>query len=311
MVSLNTLVTAIAGGMLAAALTGCANHLPAETVNSMDIDRESVRRDYVVQTQGGEPGFIDQPSPRFRVTDHESFRVTTYSVNKTLAVYTPYQPLRELYEFPVGIVMTAGGVVLSVVDVVPFFGMLPDVMTKDLLANGVAGINPLMNMESHARREKKALGIPEREKIDQKLEKSELPLRQFTLTATVGTGAAPLETDENGRLSVDLLSLVDSNTAPAMLTLSAANADGEQVRHEFPLTRQLSVRLQQARQLMGKYEQIDGDKLELPKAIEDLNTLSRWGFEHHARRLEQRIRTQLDDERRLSFDRQLVQTLAG
>lgn len=75
--------------MLLAVLTGCANHLPAETVNAMDIDRESVRQDYVFQVQGAGQKFIDQPFPHFSVTEHESFRVTTYSVNKTLEVYTP------------------------------------------------------------------------------------------------------------------------------------------------------------------------------------------------------------------------------
>ncbi|GHA13242.1 hypothetical protein UN63_14575 [Oceanisphaera arctica] len=297
--------------MLLAVLTGCANHLPAETVNSMDIDRESVRQDYVFQAQGVNQIFIDQPSPSFSVTDHESFRVTTYSVNKTLEVYTPYQPLRELYEFPSGILMTTGGVVFSIVDVVPFFGMLPDVMTKDLLANGVTGINPFMNMESHARSEKKVLGIPEREVIDQKVEKSESPLRQFKLTAALDASIASLETDERGLLSVDLLSLMDGNTAPRMLTLSAANASGEQVNHEFPLTRQLSVRLMQAKNLIDKYQQIDGDKLKLPEAIEDLSTLSRWGFEHNVRSLEQQIREKLDNERRIAFDSQLIQALAG
>lgn len=305
------LVKATSGGMLLAALTGCANHLPAETVNSMDIDRESVRQDYVFQVQGASQRFIDQPSPSFSVTDHESFNVTTYSVNKTLEVYTPYQPLRELYEFPGGIIMTAGGIVFSIVDVVPFFGMLPDVMTKDLLANGVAGINPFMNMESHARSEKKVLGIPEREVIDQKVEKSESPLRQFKLTAAVDANIDSLKTDERGLLSVDLLSLMAGNTAPSMLTLSAANTSGEQVNHEFPLTRRLSVRLMQAKHLIEKYEQIDGDKLELPEAIEDLNTLSRWGFENAVRALEQQIRKQLDNERRIAFDRQLIQALAG
>ncbi|MBM7456267.1 hypothetical protein HNR62_002153 [Oceanisphaera litoralis] len=226
-------------------------------------------------------------------------------------MYTPYQPLRELYELPGGIIMTAGGVVFSIVDVVPFFGMLPDVMTKDLLANGVAGINPFMNIESHARSEKQILGIPEREVIDQKIEKSESPLRQFKLTAALDASIASLETDERGLLPVDLLSLMDGNTAPSMLRLSAANASGEQVNHEFVLTRQLSVRLLRAKQLIDKYEQIDGDKLALPEAIADLNTLSRWGFEHAVRALEQQIRTQLDHERRIVFERQLAQSLAG
>ncbi|WP_298721816.1 hypothetical protein [uncultured Oceanisphaera sp.] len=309
--SSHTLVKTAAAGMLLAGLTGCANHLPAETVNSMDIDRESLRQDYSFQVQGVNQRFIDQPSPGFSVIEQESFNVTTYSVNKTLDVYTPYQPLRELYEFPGGIIMTAGGIVLSIADVLPFFGMLPDVMTKDLLANGVAGINPFMNIESQARSEKKVLGTPEREVIDQKIEKIESPLRQFNLTAALDANIASLETDENGLLLVDLLSLMDGDTAPGMLTLSAANASGEQVSHEFPLTRKLSVRLLQAKQLMAKYQQIDGDKLELPKAVEDLNTLSRWGFEHKVRRLEQQIREKLDSQQRRDFDQQLAQALAG
>lgn len=309
--SSHTLVKTAAAGMLLAALTGCANHLPAETVNSMDIDRESVRQDYALQVQGLNQRFIDQPSPSFSVIDHESFQVTTYSVNKTLDVYTPYQPLRELYEFPGGIIMTAGGIILSIADVLPFFGMLPDVMTKDLLANGVAGVNPFMNIESQARSEKKVLGTPEREVIDQKVEKSESPLRQFNLTAALDANITALETDERGLLSVDLLSLVDGNTAPGMLILTATNASGEQVSHEFPLTRQLSVRLLQAKQLLDKYQHIDDNTLNLPEAVNDLNTLSRWGFEHNVRSLEQHIRQQLDGEQRRDFDHQLAQALAG
>ena len=300
-----------AAGMLLAALTGCANHLPVETVNSMDIDREALRQDRIIQPQDINQSFIDQPAPLFNASVQESFQVTTYSVNKTLEVYTPYQPLRELYEFPAGIIMTSGGIVLSIVDVVPFFGMLPDAITTDLLANGVAGINPFMNIESHARSEKKVLGTPDREVIDQKTEQGNSPLRQLPMTATLGSQFASLMTDDRGQLTVDLVSLVDDTTTPAMLTLKTPDASGEQVSHEFPLTRQLSVRLMQAKRLIDKYQQIDAGKLKLPEAIEDLNTLSRWGFEDNVRDLEQRIREQLDHERRTSFDRQLIQTLAG
>lgn len=309
--SSHTLVKTAAAGMLLATLSGCANHLPTETVNALDIDRESLRQDRVIQTKGSNQSFIDQPVPVFNASAHESFQVTTYSVNKTLEVYTPYQPLRELYELPGGIVMTAGGIVLSIADVLPFFGMLPDAITTDLLADGVAGINPFMNIESQARSEKKELGIPEREVIDQKIEQSNAPLRQLALTAAVDGNMAPLTTDERGQLTVDLVTLVEGTTAPVMLTLSAPDASGKPVSHEFPLTRQLSFRLLQAKQLMAKYQHIDDSTLNLSEAVNDLNTLSRWGFEHNMRSLEQHIRQQLDGEQRLNFDRQLAQTLAG
>ncbi|MFD1008805.1 MULTISPECIES: hypothetical protein [Oceanisphaera] len=67
----------------------------------------------------------------------------------------------------------------------------------------------------------------------------------------------------------------------------------------------------QAKQLLNKYQQINSDTLKMNEAVNDLNTLSRWGFDEHGRRLEQRIREQLDNERRQAFDRQLTQTLAG
>lgn len=309
--SSHTLVKTAATSMLLAALTGCANHLPAETVNALDIDRESLRQDRVIQTQGSNQGFLDQPAPIFNASAHESFQVTTYSINKTLDVYTPYQPLRELYEFPGGIVMTAGGIVLSIADVLPFFGMLPDAITKDLLANGVAGINPFMNIESQARSEKKVLGTPEREVIDQKIEQSNEPLRQLALTAAIDGNLAPLTTNDQGQITVDLVTMVEGNSAPVMLTLSAPDASGKPVSHEFPLTRKLSVRLLQAKQMMAKYQQINDSTLNLSEAVNDLNTLSRWGFEHNVRRLEQHIRRQLDGEQQRDFDRQLAQALAG
>ena len=298
-------------GVLLATLIGCANHLPAETVNAMEIDRESLHQQHIIQAQSASQQFIDQASPVFNAATHESFQVTTYSVNKTLDVYTPYQPLRELYEFPVGVIMTAGGVVFSIADVLPFFGMLPDVITKDLLANGVTGINPVMNIESPARSEKKVLGSPEREVIDQKTEQSDSPLRQLAMTATLDGKSASLTTDDKGQLTVDLVSLVDSSSNPDMLTLSTTDANGTQVRQEFQLTRQLSVRLMQAKHLIDKYQQINGKTLKVQEAVADLDTLSRWGFEDQERRLEQRIREQLDHERRIAFDLQLNQALAG
>lgn len=298
-------------GVLLATLIGCANHLPAETVNAMEIDRESLHQQHIIQAQSASQQFIDQASPVFNAATHESFQVTTYSVNKTLDVYTPYQPLRELYEFPVGVIMTAGGVVFSIADVLPFFGMLPDVITKDLLANGVTGINPVMNIESPARSEKKVLGSPEREVIDQKREQSDSPLRQLAMTATLDGKSASLTTDDKGQLTVDLVSLVDSSSNPDMLTLSTTDANGTQVRQEFQLTRQLSVRLMQAKHLIDKYQQINGKTLKVQEAVADLDTLSRWGFEDQERRLEQRIREQLDHERRIAFDLQLNQALAG
>ena len=298
-------------GVLLATLIGCANHLPAETVNAMEIDRESLHQQHIIQAQSASQQFIDQASPVFNAATHESFQVTTYSVNKTLDVYTPYQPLRELYEFPVGVIMTAGGVVFSIADVLPFFGMLPDVITKDLLANGVTGINPVMNIESPARSEKKVLGSPEREVIDQKTEQSDSPLRQLAMTATLDGKSASLTTDDKGQLTVDLVSLVDSSSNPDMLTLSTTDANGTQVRQEFQLTRQLSVRLMQAKHLIDKYQQINGKTLKVQEAVADLDTLSRWGFEDQERRLEQRIREQLDHERRIDFDLQLNQALAG
>ena len=297
--------------MLLATLTGCANHLPVETVNSMDMDRESLHQDSVIQPQGAHQGFIDNPTPIFNATSHESFQVTSYSVNKTLEVYTPYQPLRELYEFPAGIIMTTGGVVLSIADVLPFFGMLPDAITTDLLANGVAGINPFMNMESQARSEKKVLGTPEREVIDQKTEQSDLPLRKLALTAAVDGQFASLMTDDRGQVTVDLVSLVDETKTPTLLTLSMTNDSGAEIHKEFPLTRQLSVRLLQAKRLIDKYQHVDGNKLKLDDAVTDLSNLSRWGFEDHERLLEQRIRQQLNNEQRIAFDRQLTQAFAG
>ncbi|MBU3825781.1 MAG: hypothetical protein H9917_13320 [Candidatus Oceanisphaera merdipullorum] len=277
----------------------------------MEIDRESLHQQHIIQAQSASQQFIDQASPVFNAATHESFQVTTYSVNKTLDVYTPYQPLRELYEFPVGVIMTAGGVVFSIADVLPFFGMLPDVITKDLLANGVTGINPVMNIESPARSEKKVLGSPEREVIDQKTEQSDSPLRQLAMTATLDGKSASLTTDDKGQLTVDLVSLVDSSSNPDMLTLSTTDANGTQVRQEFQLTRQLSVRLMQAKHLIDKYQQINGKTLKVQEAVADLDTLSRWGFEDQERRLEQRIREQLDHERRIAFDLQLNQALAG
>ena len=297
-------------GLLLATLTGCANHLPEETVNAMDIDRETLHQQRLVQPLSGDPRFIQQPGPAFSATEEQSFRVSTYSVNKTLEVYTPYQPLREIYELPLGVVMSAGGVVFSIVDVIPFFGMLPDVMTTDLLAHGVAGINPLMNIESQARSEKRVLGTPERELIDEKTEQSRLPLRGVPVIARLNGQATTLTTDERGRLNVDLLALATATTAPDELTLSTTGEDGEPIRAAFPLTRQLSVRLQQARKLLDKY-QADNTLTDPAEAVKDLTKLSGWGFENEVRDLEQRIRAGLNASQLAEFDRQLVQALAG
>src|SRR3546814_7883505 len=73
----------------------------------------------------GEPQVLELPQRRIRVQEQMTFEVTDFEVTRRYDRYTPYQPWRELYEIPLGVVAVVAGVGANVLNVV-MLGNMPE-----------------------------------------------------------------------------------------------------------------------------------------------------------------------------------------
>lgn len=275
------------GGALGAALllSGCANQLPQRSEHEERIERKLL--DHSLQIDVGEPRVLELPQRRVRVHEQKSFEVTVFEVTRRYDRYTPYQPWRELYEVPLGVLAVVGGISANALNVV-LLGSLPDAATKDWISYGFAGLNPFMNVESNGRSQQNLASLEERRQ-DARAEYSSLPWAERPVQVKAGEQNHELLTDRNGILRLNLLDSPFAEQDVARIATLLLNVEDDQgtARADASLlvSRTLRGKLQEAHELI--YDDLEDDDVE--QWVHRVKRLSELGLEEEASELEQSL----------------------
>ncbi|ALI02676.1 hypothetical protein C1Y08_14465 [Pseudomonas sp. FW306-02-F02-AA] len=280
--TLNLGGAALCGTLL---LSGCANQMSQRSEHEERIERKLL--DHSLQIDVGEPKVLELPQRRVRIHEQKTFEVTEYDVTRRYDRYTPYQPWRKVYEIPLGAVTLVGGVGANIANVFAL-GNLPDSMTKDWISNGIAGLNPFMNIQSHGRAQQNLAGIDEVQR-DKRMEYSSLPWSERPVEVKAGTQTFELTTDRNGVLRLNLL---DSPFAEQDLNrigkLQITVEDAQDDVHtdsSLTISSTLRSKLLEAHTLI--YDDLEDD--EVSQWVHRVKRLSELGLEEEASELEQSL----------------------
>jgi hypothetical protein len=285
-------------------LGGCANHMAQHNEHEERVERKLL--EHRVQIDVGEPAVRAQPQRRVRVNESRTFEVTAFEVTRNYDRYTPYQPWRKLYEIPLGAVAMVGGVGANVVNVFAL-GRLPDSVTHDWITDGLAGLNPVMNMPSAGRAEQNLASVKEVQK-DKRQEVISLPWANRAVDVSAGSHVYSLDTDRDGYLRINLLdSPFADNSLRNVARLQLTARDDEDHAHGeavLPLTEGLRSKLGEARSLI--FDDLEDD--EVGQWVHRVKRLSELGFEAEAADLEQSLieLTRNDPELQHDFVRALA-----
>ncbi len=273
---------ALCGSLL---VSGCANHMSQRSEHEERVERKLL--DHSLQIDIGEPKVLELPQRRVRINEQKNFEVTEFEVTRHYDRYTPYQPWREVYEIPLGLVAIVGGVGANIVNVVAF-GTLPDSVTRDWVAYGFAGVNPFMNVQSNGRAQQNLAGIDEQQK-DKRLEYTSLPWSDRPVQVRAGRQTHELSTDRNGVLRLNLLdspfaeqNLLNVGTLKIKVSDEDANVHADA---SLAVSRSLRGKLVEAHSLI--FDDLEDD--EVSQWVHRVKRLSELGLEEEASELEQSL----------------------
>lgn len=273
---------ALCGALL---LSGCANHMSQRNEHEERVERKLL--EHSVQIEVGEPAVLDQPQRRIRVNEHKTFEVTEFEVTRNYDRYTPYQPWRKVYEIPLGAVSLVGGIGANVVNIFAL-GHLPDTVTHDWVTNGLAGLNPAMNMPSNGRAEQNLASVTEVQK-DKREEAVSLPWSNRVVDVSAGRQVYSLNTDRDGYLSINLLDspFADNSLRNVARLQFSARDDDDHAHGEatLGLSDALRSKLVEARALI--FDDLEDD--DVGQWVHRIKRLSQLGFEAEAADLEQSL----------------------
>jgi len=308
---LNRRIVVSTSAALCAALLlgGCANHLPQRSEHEARVERKLL--DHSLRIELGEPQVLELPQRRIRVQEQMTFEVTDFEVTRRYDRYTPYQPWRELYEIPLGVVAVVAGVGANVLNVV-MLGNMPESTTRDWISYGFAGINPFMNAESNGRSQQNLASLDEQRR-DARLEYTSLPWAGRPVLVSAGPHTHELSTDRHGVLRLNLLDgpFADQDvTQIGKLQLSVEDEqDGTRAEATLLVSHKLRGKLQEAHDLI--FDDLEGD--DVAQWVHRVRRLSELGLEEEASELEQSLieLTRNDPELQQHFLQSLIEGSNG
>ncbi|GAB7532340.1 lipoprotein [Pseudomonas sp. 3A(2025)] len=266
-------------------VSGCANHLSQRSEHEERVERKLL--EHTLQIDVGDPKTLELPQRRIRIHEHKAFEVTEFEVTRHYDRYTPYQPWREVYEIPLGVVAVVAGLGANVVNVFAL-GNLPDSVTHDWLDYGLAGLNPFMNAPSHGRAEQNLASIDEAQQ-DKRIERTTLPWNERPVLVKAGNTTHELSTDRNGVLRLNLLDSPFAEQDLRQITRLYINVEDEQdnthASDSLPISRSLRGKLLEAHDLI--YDDLEDD--EVSQWVYRVKRLAELGLEEQAGELEQSL----------------------
>ena len=140
-------------------VTGCQNHIRHELLKEKKISRSAPQVTYFLNVN---QEIVDKPIVKLTLTKESAFEVTELEEQVTKEIYTPYRGVYSFYEFPSGLLVLPGAVVVNLAD---FFtlGLLPNSFTDSLLNVSFTGMNPFLNWESEKRSKSNMLSTETKE----------------------------------------------------------------------------------------------------------------------------------------------------
>jgi len=265
-------------------LAGCANQLSQRSEHEERVERKLLNHSLRIDL--GQPAMLELPQRQVRILDEKTFDVSEFEVTRRYDRYTPYQPWRELYEIPLGLVAVVAGLAANALNVAAF-GTLPDLATEGWIDYGFAGLNPAMNIESNGRAQQNLAQLEERLK-EHRTEHSSLPWAERPVSVASGKRTYALLTDRHGILHLNLLDspfgLQDSRVARLQLSVTDPQ-DGSRAEAVLPVSRSLGGKLREAHNLV--YADLESDDVE--QWVQRVKRLAELGLEEEARELEQSL----------------------
>jgi hypothetical protein len=266
----------VAGSVLAAmalCALGCANHVRFLDVQEERLD--TVRVDAEYEIEAGDARILSSEI-QLAFFQIEHFEDRTEQTTIKYEEYTPYQPARELYEVPTGLVSVPLSIAFNALRVASLF-YIPGDMVEGYTNWTYAALNPFMNVESSERVVRERIAVTDVEKFSEH-RRVRIPLVGAPVAARYDLGApAALVTGEEGVVTFHLLDVVSASMGPRprKLHVYLEKEGSSDVRHEYFIRRGLARQLGLARRPMLIVNGIPDD----PEALgEALYALDRLGF---------------------------------
>ena len=289
------------GGLLLPLLVawGCANHV--RTVEHVD-ERERAKVIDVQHSFDTPEDLVRSPRLHVEVSVEEVLEARIERTVVTVEESTPYSPLRELYEVPLGAVSLPFALLIQVGDVL-LLGTLPDGFVDGYSRWTVTALNPVMNVESSTRIEQRELdrdvrvGTPVRTVVRG-------PLEYYPIQVSFeGGAAAVVHTDKGGHAAVHLLDVASAGMQAPPRKLEIRLPETSLERTLF-LDRRLTSRIWQARLWLEVLAKPDPTPEELVEAISAIDQL---GFPRYSLEAEDVIHERFAGHREflLSFRREI------
>jgi hypothetical protein len=229
----------------AALLPACANHVRYTKDSFESSLREIVHAETVVRPN---LRLLTAAQIELELLADETVVVHQLRTRVRIDENTPYNSGYELWEVPVGSVCLPVLLLLRMVDFVGL-GFVSDAKLDAFAGWTFAAINPLLNVESESRRRRSQVSH-ETEELGREVSRELRPLPgEKVLLSLDAEAPRSLTSDEHGRVTMDLLALAPDRLPgrPRRLRVSVeAEGKRERLTVEFPLSRELSVRLGQA-----------------------------------------------------------------
>lgn len=296
-------------------VTGCANHIKIDTLTETEITRDQLSHSVDIETNAG--SLVTNPLINVNVKDNKTFNVKTFEKKSDFDLSTPYEGVRELYEFPMGVVLLPVAVVVNVLDFATL-GLLPDRFTDAVLDSSFSGMNPFLNIESETRVERK-LVKSDSKIVDEKEEYFVKPLSSQELSVSTGNGdGMQVMLDVNGKAEVSLvrLSTLSMNIENVILTVKSEDVTTQK---DIDVSRQLRSQLVLASDVTNKYANLaknnvkneDIQNIDIDVFAKDLMSLTRIGFESESLRIEKKLKSLMLEDQKTEFDIAMDNALTG
>jgi len=254
------------------AVTGCQNHIRHEVLKEKKISRSTPQVTYLLNVN---QEVVDKPIVKLTLSKESAYKVTELEEQTKKEIYTPYRGVSEFYEFPSGILVLPVPVVINLVDFA-LLGLLPNRLKDDLLDLSFTGMNPCLNWESEKRSKTIILGT-ETIEVDKREEviKSVAANEKVTIEGEL-VQIESITTDDKGIARLYLhdksLKIIDNIEKIRELNIFIRKGQQEEAHVNLILDRSLRMRLVNARNLIGSYNE-NKTGVELAKLILQIEKL--------------------------------------
>jgi len=277
----------------------CANHLRTETLNDPRKVISEPKMEYFIIL---EKEVMNTPRLTFKVEQLETREHKEAQDISEVEFFTPYEGVREMYEFPVGLVMLPISITINFLDFATL-GLIPNSFTDATLSIAFAGLNPALNIESDSRSEHKTLKTYEKIISVNKV-KNRVAARNVTVTFSDDKDfKATLQADEKGNVVLDLLSKQFMNNIQKLRQLNVTVGKEESAdTKKIIITREFYFKIKKAKETIGAFYSSKTPE-NLAKAIYELE--KKLGFEKLAADLEKRVVDKQDAAFKKRYDKKL------